>query len=90
MRVLKWLALAVLVAGAAILVLRLVFPLPDVSGRPPEAALAPDTQGRIGRAFANPIAAHPGQTGIVALGNGHDALASRLTLADLAETSIDA
>lgn len=90
MRILKWLALAVLVAGAAILVLRLVFPLPDVSGRPPEVALAPDTQGRIGRAFANPIAAHPGQTGIVALGNGHDALASRLTLADLAETSIDA
>ncbi|KRW97699.1 phospholipase [Paracoccus sp. MKU1] len=86
----KWLLLAVLVAGAAILILRLVFPLPDVSTRPHEAALPPDTQGRIGRAFADQIAAHPGQTGVVALGNGHDALASRLTLADLAETSIDA
>ncbi|MFD2440971.1 hypothetical protein ACFSS8_14375 [Paracoccus kondratievae] len=90
MQILKWLLLAVLVAGAAILILRLVFPLPDVSARPHEAALPPDAQGRIGRAFADQIAAHPGQTGVVALGNGHDALASRLTLADLAETSIDA
>jgi len=90
MQILKWLLLAVLVAGAAILILRLVFPLPDVSACPHEAALPPDAQGRIGRAFAVQIAARPGQTGVVALGNGHDALASRLTLADLAETSIDA
>ncbi|RDD92533.1 phospholipase D family protein [Paracoccus pantotrophus] len=90
MQKLKWLLLAVLVAGSAILILRLVFPLPDVSARPHEVALPPDAQGRPGRAFADQIAAHSGQTGVVALGNGHDALASRLTLADLAETSIDA
>lgn len=89
-QILKWLALVALVVGAVIVILRLIFPLPDVSRRAHEAALPPDAQSRIGRAFADQIAAHPGQTGVVALGNGHDALASRLTLADLAETAIDA
>lgn len=79
-----------LVIGAAIFILRLVFSLPNISRRPHEAALPPDAQSRIGRAFVDQVAAHPGQTGVVALGNGHDALASRLTLADPAETAIDA
>ena len=89
-KLLIWLGATVLVAGFLILVLRQVFPLPDLTGRPHEAALPPDSQSRIGRAFADRIAAHPGQTGIVALENGHDALASRLALIDMAETSIDA
>lgn len=90
MKFLKRLVVIALVAGVAIFVLRLVFPLPDISGRPYSAALPPDPQGRIGQAFAEAAAAHPGKTGVVALANGHDALASRLALADLAETAIDA
>ncbi|CAM3407013.1 hypothetical protein SAMN04488021_1902 [Paracoccus aminovorans] len=62
MQILKWLFLAVLVAGAAILILRLVFPLPDVSARPHEVALPPDAQGgsaALSRSRSRPIPARP-------------------------------
>lgn len=87
---LKWFVSAVITAGLAVFVFRLIFPLPDISNRPYSAALPPDAQGRIGQAFAGSVAAHPGRSGVIALGDGHDALASRLALADMAESAIDA
>lgn len=85
-RSLKWLVTVALVTVITIFALRLIFPLPDISSRPYDAALPPDMRSRIGHVFTK----EDGKSGIVVISGGHDALASRLALADMAETSIDA
>ncbi|MBU3030916.1 phospholipase D-like domain-containing protein [Paracoccus marinaquae] len=69
---------------------RMIFPVPDVSGRDIEAALAPDGSMALGAQSARLSAAHPGQSGVAPLASGHAALRSRLVLADSAQGSIDA
>ncbi|MCK8482916.1 phospholipase D family protein [Aliiroseovarius sp. S2029] len=80
----------VLVLGIAIIVARLVFPLPDISDRPVSRALPPDTSTALGARVSSAGAAHPGKSGVLPLQNGHDAIASRLALINAAEQSIDA
>ncbi|WP_315927654.1 phospholipase D family protein [Mesorhizobium sp. SP-1A] len=70
--------------------LRLLFPVPDIAGRPLSAAISADTTGGLGRRMAQAASGHPGQSGVVPLERGHDALVSRLALIDAAEHSIDA
>ncbi|MHA7882961.1 phospholipase D-like domain-containing protein [Nitratireductor rhodophyticola] len=80
-------ALAVVLA---VIVLRLVFPLPDISGREPQNAIAADPATQLGRLLQAGEAAHPGKTGVLPLADGKDALASRLALIEHAQSSIDA
>ncbi len=84
--------LAALGIFLAVLVMlaRIVFPLPDLSDRPASNAIAASLDTQIGAAVTQASAAHSGQTGVIALQNGHDALASRIELAAVAEQSIDA
>lgn len=84
------LALAAAVIATGIMVLRLIFPLPDIAGRPSSTGLPADPSTRLGAAFDAEIRARPGKTGIAPLSDGNDALGSRLALAALAEHSIDA
>ncbi|MDN3920365.1 phospholipase D family protein [Roseateles violae] len=75
-----WLA-ALLLAGCA--------SLPPLDGRAESHALGDTGQTRLGRAIAPGIAAHPGQSGIHALAEPHDAFAARVLLAASADRSLD-
>ncbi|MFV0492186.1 MAG: phospholipase D-like domain-containing protein [Pseudorhodobacter sp.] len=79
----------VLVVAILILVLRLIFPLPDISERAAEQAIPVSEDTTLGRLMMQRVAEHPGLTGVAPLLNGHDALASRLELVRRAERSID-
>ncbi|MCX7889277.1 MAG: phospholipase D family protein [Rhodobacteraceae bacterium] len=87
LRILLW-----IVAAAALLVVgaRLVWPLPSLEGRPASTAIAASEQTRLGRAVLPAMAAHPGLSGILPLIDGRDAFGARVTLARMAEASIDA
>ncbi len=63
--------------------------LPELPERPAEHALAPATEGPIARVIAPLVAQHPGQTGVVSLGDARDAFATRIALARAATRSID-
>lgn len=82
---------ATLVFGVtiAIFLARLMFPLPDISDRGQARALGGDPETPLGRMMIAGGAAHPGQSGVIPLYNGHDALVSRLALVDAAVQSID-
>lgn len=81
---------AILAVGAALVVLRLLFPLPDISQRQPDRALRPRPETVLGGFMMQQADARPGLSGVAPVRNGHDALASRLALIDRAEVSIDA
>lgn len=74
----------------AIIAARVIFRLPDISQRLPQAALPADPTALLPARAAEQMAAHPGLSGVVPLVSGHDAFASRLALARMAERSIDA
>jgi putative cardiolipin synthase len=59
----------------------------DVAREESRAIVA--TDGRLARAFAEPLAAHPGLSGVAILEDGPLAWLSRVALADVAERSID-
>ncbi|MEZ5796795.1 MAG: phospholipase D family protein [Paracoccaceae bacterium] len=88
-KVLKFLAGLAVAAAAFVIVARMLFPLPDISDRPAETALAARQDTLLGGLMLRLSASHPGLTGVAPLGSGADALASRLALIDLAEVSID-
>ncbi len=89
-RVLRYVILAILVAGTAILALRLIFPLPGIADRAETYHLPADAQTALGALHAKGLAQHPGKSGVVGLQDGRDALATRLALVARAEQSIDA
>jgi cardiolipin synthase C len=88
--VLKYAVLAILIAGAAILAARLIFPLPDIADRPASLSIPAAPETALGALHAEGLARHPGKSGVIGLRSGRDALGSRLALADKAERSIDA
>lgn len=74
-----------------IVVLRFVFPLPDLLDRQESVSIPPSEKTLLGRAMAKGMGANGvGMTGIMPLVRGDDALTSRLALIDGAEVSIDA
>lgn len=89
-RLLKALATLAVAFAVFVVVARLLFPLPDISTREDSAALPADPETYLGASFAEAASEQPGLTGVIPLQNGHDALASRLELAVVAERSIDA
>ena len=63
--------------------------LPKETERAASVALSDTADTRLGRAVAKQATAHPGKSGIHALGNGRDAFAARVLLAHAAERSLD-
>ena len=63
--------------------------LPDVTGKPASQALTDTGTTRLARAIEPRLREHAGQSGLIMLGNGRDAFATRVLLADAAERSID-
>lgn len=88
-RILTGFAIIVIVVAAAIFAARLIFPLPDISDRPASRAMPSDPATLLGGLMARGLAQKPGKSGVIALPDGHDALASRLALATAAHHSID-
>lgn len=89
-RIFRGLLGVVIVIVAAIFVLRLLNPLPDISQRSNEDALPVDAATLLGQRVQTAQDGHPGKSGVMPLANGHDALASRLALIDMASQSVDA
>lgn len=90
MFIVKILAALLVFAGAAILIARVVFALPETEGRIDSTSLPPAMTGPLADALIEREAAHDGQTGIAPLQNGADAFAARIILADTAVSTIDA
>jgi putative cardiolipin synthase len=74
--------LAVALAGCA--------SLPGEVARPPSAAFTDTQDTRLGRALEQRVAAHPGNSGVLALQSAREAFAARVLLARSADRSIDA
>ena len=89
-RLLRYLLFAAAVSAVAIVVLRLLFPLPDISERVPSSSIPASEETFLGRAYFAAEEEHPGLTGVIPLAEGSDAIGSRLELAAAAEHSIDA
>ena len=90
LRMLKFLIGIAIVLAAAVVAGRFMFPLPDIANRPAETARPLATDTRLGQLATEGITAHPGLSGVSALASGKDALASRLSLIETAQHSIDA
>lgn len=87
MLLLKALVVLLILAAFAIVLARIIFSLPKVEGRVDNVALAPPEYGPLAsRAARN----RPGLTGVAPLGNGADAFAARILLANAAVSTIDA
>ena len=78
MYVLGILALLTLAAVVAVVALRHLFPLPDISRRAPSRAMPVNKTGPLGCFLAEEMAANPGKTGVVTLTEAAGALAERL------------
>ncbi|SDB39263.1 phospholipase D family protein [Bauldia litoralis] len=87
---LKFLLVVIVVAVAAIVILRLLYPLPSLDGRQVSTALPASADTRLGAALLPAIASRPDVSGVVPLLDGRDAFAARAVLARAAEESIDA
>ncbi|MCQ0091245.1 phosphatidylserine/phosphatidylglycerophosphate/cardiolipin synthase family protein [Roseovarius sp. M141] len=89
-RFMEFLIAIIVIAAIAVVVARLVFPLPDISQREASTAIPAEPETPLGQMMAAGADRHPGTSGVIPLRDGHDALASRLDLVTLAEQSIDA
>lgn len=88
---LLFLLLAGLVLGilALGLLLRLLKPLPSLSGRAASFAFRDTQRTALGQSLGPELAARPGLTGILPLADARDAFAARVRLIRLAERSLD-
>ena len=86
-RLLKTSAVFLVVTAFAIILARLIFAIPVVEGRIDDVVLPPPQTGPLASRAARNL---PGLTGVAPLGNGADAFAARILLADAAVSSIDA
>lgn len=73
----------------AILIGRLIFPLPPLENRTPSFALPASTETSLGQRTLEASEIHPGLSGFIPLLSGYDALGSRLKLIEHASASID-
>lgn len=78
------------IAVLSIISARLIFALPPVEARVDSTALAAPADAPLSTAVLRQSRDHPGETGVLALGNGADAFAARMILANTAVSSIDA
>ena len=80
-----------ILAGAAfgILMLGVLFPLPDRQGIEVTGAIPATTDTSIGAAALQGQSAHPGASGVIPLAGGGEAFAARVLLARAAEQSLD-
>ena len=86
----QWAAVLVALIAGAIIVLRLLYPLPPLGARPNSAAIPASKATTLGARYLPAAAARPGLSGVRPLPAGPEAFAARVMLARQAEVSIDA
>ncbi|MCZ8295447.1 MAG: phospholipase D family protein [Rhodobacteraceae bacterium] len=89
MTVLRIILTVLVFAGAGLLAMKILFPLPDRQGIETTEAIAATDQTRIGAAVLQGQAAHPGKSGVIPLAGGGEAFAARVLLARTAEQTLD-
>lgn len=89
MKILKALLGLTLITGVSLAALKLTHPLPDRSGIEVGVAIPPRPDSQLGAAILALMADHPGQSGVVPLVDGRDALSARVLLARSAEVSAE-
>ena len=89
MRFLRFLLILGIVAGFAILALRLTHPLPDLPRGEASSAIPPSEETALGAGLMPLMAEHENLSGVVPLADGRDALAARILLARAAQETID-
>lgn len=89
MRFLRALIVLVAAVAIAIVVLRVLFPLPSLDGREDSARIPASAETTLGAAILPQAEAQPGGTGIWPLADGRESFAARVLLARAAEQSID-
>lgn len=89
-KTLKALLVLAMCLGLGLGALKLTHPLPDRSGVQAGAAMPPGPETWLGAAILKLMASHPGQSGVVPLVDGRDALSARIVMARAAQASIDA
>jgi putative cardiolipin synthase len=75
--------------AVSIMVLGVLFPLPDRQGIMKSEAIPATAATKIGAAVLAAQAAHPGESGVIPLAGGGEAFAARVVLARGAEQSLD-
>jgi len=88
-RFLRFLLILGIVAGFAILALRLTHPLPDLPRGVASSAIPPSEETALGAGLMPLMAEHENLSGVVPLADGRDALAARILLARAAQETID-
>ncbi len=78
-----------IVAAIAIVALRLTHPLPDRQAAEASTAVPASADTRLGAAILPLAAEHDGESGVLPLSDGRDALVARMLLARAAEETID-
>ena len=86
----RWAAVLVALIAGAIIVLRLLYPLPPLGARPNSAAIPASKATTLGARYLPAAAARPGLSGVRPLPAGPEAFAPRVMLARQVEVSIDA
>lgn len=86
---LKFLVVTISLLGLAVLVARVLFPVPVVTERLNTTAMPPAQTGPLAGALDRLGENHAGLTGIAPLQNGADAFAARFFLAEAAVSSLD-
>ena len=81
MKMLKALLGLALLVGVGLGALKLAHPLPDRSGVEASVAMPLSPETRLGAAILAGMADHPGQSGVVPLVDGRDALSARILMA---------
>jgi putative cardiolipin synthase len=89
MKTLKTLLVLALLVGVGLAALKFTHPLPSRSGIEVGGAIPPSPDTQLGAAILALMADHPGQSGVVPLVDGRDALSARVLMARAAEVSID-
>lgn len=89
-RFLAWAGAGIAGLVTAVVLVRLLNPLPSLDGREASRAVAPRNGGLLGSAIEQGVLEHPGQSGLRLLPDGRAAFAARMMLARAARHSIDA
>ena len=89
MRFLRLLLTFGVIAGLALVALRLTHPLPDLPRGKASIAIPASPETALGAGLIPLMARHEGLSGVVPLADGRDALAARILLARAAQETID-
>ena len=89
LKILKFIAICVVVAGLTLVVIGRFSRLPSLEGRTTSTAPLETADTRLGRSITPLLEAHPGLSGIYPLADSRDAFAARARLSVVAERTLD-